>query len=288
MDEIYDPGTGRFTPIGPVAPHTLAAAVALADDRVLILGGDYESPVTLQLAADIFDPASGTFTAAGSSSRDGYTSGGGDLSAVLLGSGKVLILEATAGGRTWGTDVYDPSTKSFTTSATSAISRGASPMLAKLPDGRAMLFGGGNAAVEAYDPNTGSFDRLAGMPGPNVVYAFATLTDGRILALGVVGLNLSRIGSPHTPGGLFAPLPPASAGPGPDTATEPVALDGEIYDPAQDKWTDVGRLNLDRISFQVAPLPNGGAIVTGTTPGGMGAEVAELFDPRTGKFTLNK
>jgi hypothetical protein len=28
--------------------------------------------------------------------------------------------------------------------------------------------------------------------------------------------------------------------------------------------------------------------VTGTTPGGMGAEVAELFDPKTGKFTLNK
>ena len=288
MDEIYDPGTGRFTPIGPVAPHTLAASVALADGRVLMLGGDYESPVTLQLAADIFDPSGGTFTAAGSTSRDGYTSGGGDLSAVLLGSGKVLILEATDGGRTWGTEVYDPSTKSFTPSATSAVSRGASPVLAKLPDGRAMLFGGGNAAVEAYDPNTGSFDRLAGMPGPNVVYAFATLTDGRILATGVVGLNLSRAGSPEARGGLFAPLPPASARPAPDNATTPVTLDGEIYDPVQDKWTELGRLKLDRITFQVAPLPNGGAIVTGTTPGGMGAEVAELFDPKTGKFTLNK
>ncbi len=161
-------------------------------------------------------------------------------------------------------------------------------MLAKLPDGRAMLFGGGNAAVEAYDPNTGSFDRLAGMPGPNVVYAFATLTDGRILALGVVGLNLGRIGLPQTPGGLFDRLPPASARPAPDNATTPVTLDGEIYDPVQDKWTELGRLKLDRITFEVAPLPNGGAIVTGTTPGGMGAEVAELFDPKSGKFTLNK
>ena len=28
--------------------------------------------------------------------------------------------------------------------------------------------------------------------------------------------------------------------------------------------------------------------MTGTTPGGTGAEVAELFDPKTGKFTLNQ
>jgi hypothetical protein len=40
---------------------------------------------------------------------------------------------------------------------------------------------------------------------------------------------------------------------------------------------------MDRISVQVAPLPHGGAIVTGTTPGDMSAEVAELFDPKTGK-----
>jgi hypothetical protein len=146
-----------------------------------------------------------------------------------------------------------------------------------------MLFGGGNSAVEAYDPTTGSFGRLANMPGSNVVWTFATLTDGRILALRVVGLSLSRTGSPETPGGLFTPLPPESARPVQDNSTEPVTVDGEIYGPAQDTWTDLGRLNLDRISFQVAPLPNGGAIVTGTPPGGMGAEVAELFDPKTGK-----
>jgi hypothetical protein len=288
MDEIYDPETGRFTPIGPVAPHQLAASVALADGRVLILGSDDKSPVAFQLAADIFDPRRGTFTAAGSTSRAGYTSGGSDISAVLLGNGKVLVVEAADVGRTWGTEVYDPSANTFTPAATSAVSRGAPPVLAKLPDGRAMLFGGGNAAVEAYDPNTGSFDRLAGMPGPNVVFAFTTLTDGRIFALGVVGLSLSRIGSPQTSGGLFDWLPPASTRPAPDNATTAVTLEGEIYDPAQNKWTDLGQLNMDRISVQVAPLPNGGAIVTGTTPGGMGAEVAELFDPETGRFKLNR
>jgi hypothetical protein len=126
------------------------------------------------------------------------------------------------------------------------------------------------------------------MPDANVVWDFATLTDGRILALGVVGLSLGRTGSPQTPGGLFDPLPAASTRPAPDNATTPVTLDGEIYDPAQNKWTDLGQLKLDRISAQVAPLPNGGAIVTGTTPGGMGAEVAELFDPKTGRFKLNQ
>jgi hypothetical protein len=289
MDEIYDPKTGRFTPVGPVAPHNSAVSVALTDGRVLILGGTYSSPVA-QVAADVYDPARGTFTAAGSAPRDGYASGGpgpGGISAALLGNGKVIVVEASD-GQTWSTEIYDPSTNTFTPSATSALLRGATPFLAKLPDGRAMLFGGGDAAVEAYDPTTGSFGRLANMPGANVVWDFATLTDGRILALGVVGLSLGRTGSPQTPGGLFDPLPPASTRPAPDNATTPVTLDGEIYDPAQNKWTDLGQLKLDRISAQVAPLPNGGAIVTGTTPGGMGAEVAELFDPKTGRFKLNQ
>jgi hypothetical protein len=288
-DEIYDPKMGRFTPVGPVAPHTNPVSLVLADGRVLILGGSYNSPL-VQVAADIFDPASGTFTAAGSAPRGGYASGvsgSGGISAALLGNGKVLVVES-AEGRTWSTEIYDPSTNTFTPSTTSALPRGATPFLANLPDGRAMLFGGGNAAVEAYDPTTGSFSRLASMPGPNVVWAFATLTDGRILALGVVGLNLGRAGSPQAPGILFDRLPPASARPAPDNATTAVTLDGEIYDPAHDQWKDLGRLNLDRISFQVAPLPNGGAIVTGTTPGGMGGEVAELFDPKTGKFALNR
>jgi hypothetical protein len=288
MDEIYDPKTGRFTPIGPVAPHQLAASAVLEDGRVLILGSDDKSPVAFQLEADIFDPVRGTFTPAGSTSRTGFTSGGSDLSAVLLGNDKVLVVEAADGGRLWGTEVYDPSTNTFAPSATSTVSRGAPPSLAKLPDGRAMLFGGGNAAVEAYDPTTGSFSRLASMPGPNDLFSATTLTDGRVLALGAVGINLSRTGSPQTRGGFFAPLPPASARPVREHSTYPVTLDGEIYDPAQDKWTDLGRLNLDRITVLVAPLPNGGAIVTGTTPGGMGTEVAELFDPNTGKFTLNQ
>ncbi len=289
-DEIYDPTTGRFTPVGPVAPHgSDAVSVVLADGRVLILGGTYNSPVA-QVAADVFDPASGTFTAAGSTPREGYASGGpgnGGISASLLGNGKVLIVEASD-GQTSSTEIYDPSTDTFTPSATSALLRGATPSLAKLPDGRVMLFGGGNAAVEVYDPTTGSFGRLASMPGPSVVRAFATLTDGRILALAVVGLNLGRTGPPRTPDGLFDPLPPASARPAPDTATTAVTLDGEIYDPVQNKWTDLGELNLERITVQVAALPNGAAIVTGTTPGGMGAEVSELFDPKTGKFAVNE
>jgi hypothetical protein len=276
-----------------VAPHQQAASVALADGRVLILGGMYNTPVApvAQVAADIFDPATGTFTPAGSMPREGYTSRGPGccgISAVLLGNGKVLVVESS-GGREWNTEIFDPSTNTFTPSATSALLRGAPPALAKLPDGRAMLFGGGNAGVEAYDPTTGAFGRLASMPGWNVISALVTLNDGRILALGVVGLTLlGDTGSPQTPGGLFDRLQPASARPAPDNATTAVAMDGEIYDPAQDKWTDLGQLNLDRISVQVAPLPNGGAIVTGTTSGGMGAEVAELFDPKTGKFTLNK
>jgi hypothetical protein len=63
-------------------------------------------------------------------------------------------------------------------------------------------------------------------------------------------------------------------------------LAAEIYDPAANKWTDLGQLNLARIDVTVAPLPDGGAIVCGSTA--VGEVAVELFDPKTGRFTVNK
>jgi hypothetical protein len=74
-------------------------------------------------------------------------------------------------------------------------------------------------------------------------------------------------------------------------------LAGELYDPAADKWTDLGALAIQPIADYgappprlslIAPLPNGAALVIGGSGGGGGTtELAELFNPATDKFALN-
>ena len=63
--EIYDPVTGTFTETGRLtAARTTASGSLLPDGRVLIVGveqGQTEDDV--RIGAEIYDPASGTFTA---------------------------------------------------------------------------------------------------------------------------------------------------------------------------------------------------------------------------------
>ena len=90
---LFDPGTGKFTPTGSMTVARLGyAATLLADGRVLIAGGagskNLGSAIPTPIAsADIYAPASGTFSATGpmTSPREGHT-------ATLLLNGTVLIV----------------------------------------------------------------------------------------------------------------------------------------------------------------------------------------------------
>jgi hypothetical protein len=271
-DEIYDPKTGRFTPIGPVRPRTGTASVLLQDGRVLIVGSDVDS--TLPDTADIFDPATGTFTATGP-----LVGGRDDRSAVLLDDGRVLVVDIDA--ETVKTQLYDPATNSF--QATLGQIDGFTPSANRLPDGRVMVFGSDFA--DAYNPSTGTFSSLASPSHLRDVMASTTLADGRILAIGPADdVSGPPYGWRPTSGALFDARPTAS----PENATTPYTLAGLIYDPARNVWTYLGHLNPERFfSVGVAPLPSGGAIVIGDQPGGSTVAEAELFDPKTGKFIVN-
>ena len=89
---IYDPATDTFSPTGSMAAaRGLHTATLLADGRVLIAGGGHPSWVGPQAdpylaSAELFDPATGTFSPTGSMAirREGHT-------ATLLTDGRVLI-----------------------------------------------------------------------------------------------------------------------------------------------------------------------------------------------------
>jgi hypothetical protein len=67
--DLYDPKTGLFTPTGSMATaRTLQTATLLADGRVLVTGGEsvgWNLAGPFLATAEIYDPATGTFSPAG-------------------------------------------------------------------------------------------------------------------------------------------------------------------------------------------------------------------------------
>jgi hypothetical protein len=99
--EIYDPATGTFTATGSMAfARDFAIATPLSNGTVLEAGGTGNCTPTTpstcpeSLAAEIYNPASGTFSQTGTMIGDAF----GEAS-ILLPSGKVLF----AGGNRIGT-----------------------------------------------------------------------------------------------------------------------------------------------------------------------------------------
>jgi hypothetical protein len=190
---------GTFTATGDMTTARVGhTATLLLDGRVLIVGGDKTG------TAELYDPATGTFTPTG----NGTTGHGGDPSwaapstAVLLPDGRVFI----AGGNK--SEVYDPSTGRFTVTGNMVTNqRGFKAIL--LTTGKVLIAGGTNeerascaiaiaADPELFDPSTGTFSLAGPYAEMNVkvfpegcsagtsglTYVAATLlADGKVLIL---------------------------------------------------------------------------------------------------------
>src|SRR5437773_481075 len=156
--EIYDPATGGYTLLAsplpaPVWGHT---AIRLNDGTVLIAGG--QRGARYRRAAQLFDPATDTFTALGpmSTPRGRHT-------ATLLRDGRVVVIGGTDGVKPVASlEIYDPTTRTFSLapSALAVVRQDHTTTL--LPDGRILVVGGSNASgaldsAEIYDPIAGAF-----------------------------------------------------------------------------------------------------------------------------------
>ena len=95
--ELYDPKTGRFSPTGLMAvPRNGNTATLLPNGRVLITGGADSTndslPANILASAELYDPATGTFSPAGS-----MATGREFQTATLLPNGRVLIVGGADG-----------------------------------------------------------------------------------------------------------------------------------------------------------------------------------------------
>ena len=244
-------------------------ATRLVDGTVLVAGGQQEiqNPPgtvtrTVLSSTEIYDPAAGTFTAAGAllAPRRQHT-------ATLLPSGKVLIVGGVTPSAIPGNgdiaiftaELYDPGTRSFTATGTPTLSNSA--RTATLLGSGKVLVTGDDTGADLYDPALGTFAATGSMASAHgSAYTATRLAGGKVLIAG--GYNFSAGGTRNA---------------------------AEVYDPATGTFTaTTGNLQQGRSSHTATLLQSGKVLVTGGTVCGEGCFQilsAELFDPASGTFS---
>jgi len=188
--EIYNPLTDTDTPTGSMkSARESAVAVLLHNGKVLMLGGDegYARDEMHPIAsAELYDPASGKFTAAGSAGALHY---GG--TATVLNDGRVLIAGGGMMDATAKAEIYDPSTGKFTATGSMTAVR-ANQTATLLTDGKVLIAGGDGgdddplplSSAELYDPATGTFTATGSMTAARTGQAAVLLGNGSVLLIG--------------------------------------------------------------------------------------------------------
>lgn len=187
--ELYDPATNTFTATGVMAMARAAhTATLLKDGRALITGGHKgrRSAITIYTSAEIYDPATGTFAAAGDLTIKRHKH-----DATLLADGRVLIVggsderDGRGGGAYRSAEVFNPANRTFTAVGNMNASRyklqGTTILL---KNGQVLIAGGANRA-EVFDPATNTFSFVDGDMGTPRSFATATLLkNGQVLITG--------------------------------------------------------------------------------------------------------
>jgi hypothetical protein len=268
--ELYDPGTGTFSPTGSMTiardGHT---ATALLDGRVLLVGGNDLGDRGVA-SAELYDPETGTFTATGS-----LTTARGFHTATRLSDGRVLITGGDPAAWTFSgpylasAEIYDPATGTFTATGSMAVGRELHAA-SLLSDGRVLITGGVtyNGVVsldsaELYDPTTGSFSLTGRMTDGRVFQTASMLPDGRVLIAG--GLANGRV-----------------------YANNPTFLaTAEIYDPTMGTFGPIGPMADMRVYHTATVLADGRVLLTaGAVDNSLTTlQSAEIYDPATGTFS---
>lgn len=317
--ELFDPASGTFSFTGPPVTGRLGAtATLLSDGRVLIAGGlgltgGPDGFLPLLNTAEIFDPATGTFSSTGSMAQ-----GRRQHTATLLENGRVLV----TGGYfdhicfTASAELFDPATGMFSQTGF-MLSERAGHTATLLASGEVLMTGGSNGCApdaaddppwdplfaELYEPSSGSFQGAGNMSTTRIHHAAVLLSNRKVLVLGgipslqnlheqpshpwyaelydreavafspIVGLTISQ--DRYTATRMTSGLVLIAGGK--DAAGMPTA-EVELLDPNSGALTRTGALGAARVGHTATLLQDGRVLVTGgTDANGKALGTAELY-----------
>jgi len=231
-------------------------ATLLADGRVLICGGD-EGVIPggnsgVLSSAEVYDPASGTFTSTGSLTFARF-----NHAAALLAGGKVLVaggIDANFGD-IFSAELYDTVLGTFSVTGTMTVSRD-SFTLTLLPNGKVLAAGGFQqpssacdpdcsafpiSDVDLYDASAGTFTAASNMVQAHGGHTATVLPSGKVLIVG---------------GDTFAV---------------------EVFDPTSGMFSLTGSLEVARTGHTATLLNDGRVLVTGGLTGWTALGTAEIY-----------
>ncbi|HET8925758.1 MAG TPA: kelch repeat-containing protein [Candidatus Acidoferrum sp.] len=271
--ELYDPATGTTSSTGNPPMGNLFdtngrfghISVLLPNGMVLLAGGS-DNVTNVLFTAELYDPATGTFSSTGSMAHPRYLA-----EAVLLADGRVLV----AGGNTSsiGTntaEIYDPATGQWTPTGNMTQGR-IRHRMTLLPNGRVLVTGGrdapanffGLSSAELFDPfanqGVGAFTAIGNMNSVRFVHGQSLLSNGTVLVAGGFDNTFASVTS------------------------------AEIFDPATNLFTLTGNMNIARSRLSSTLIPDGSVLETGgidSVNGFTAPAPAELYLPTAGSFAL--
>jgi hypothetical protein len=298
--EIYDPAAGAWHEAASLIEgrggHTATLFQTPAGPRVLVAGGQGGVSNDDLASAEVYDPATDTWTAAAPMSAPRR-----DHTATLLADGRILV----AGGGPIDAAVYDPAAGTWTLTGPMTFPR-AGHIAALLDSGRVLVAGSGMpgapvpmswTSAEEYDPAAYPWTAVGSMTEARGMASAARLPGGAILVAGgmtetppftsqtaeiydpaqkafgaPIPMMASRLGQGAVPlsdgsvllaGGSrvnFGPLP-----------------DAERFDPTALAFVSTSPLSTPRAALSLSPLPDGSALAAGGSDGNAYVATAELY-----------
>lgn len=301
--------TGSFVATAPMtSPRSMHTANLLDDGRVLIAGGVGAggSSSTTLASAELYDPATRSFSATGSMATERLAA-----ASVLLRDGRVFVAggEDKDGVSTDSVELYSPSTGTWASTSPLGIDR-VNATATLLKNGKVLIVGGyqGNsdccavASTELYDPATGTFTYTGSLAKGRRNHTATLLDDGRVLVAGGYDgtyLDAPEVYDPATgtfsaTGAMGTPrrYPTATrlldgkvviAG-GYENGTSGLLGSADLYNTPTGTFAATGSLVTPRGRQTATLLTNGTVLLAGGYDGANALASAELYDPSTGTF----
>jgi N-acetylneuraminic acid mutarotase len=241
--ELYDPTTGKWSPGGSLhVPRFGHTATLLHSGEVLVTGGCASATTCSNTqVSELYNPSSNSWSTTGSlnTARHYHT-------AVLLHTGKVLVIGGSAGTITASCELYDPSTARWSIVAAMKVARYFNGTTL-LQDGKVLVTGGTESrfpmnSAELYDPTANTWTATGNMKTPRYAHTATLLGDGTVLVAGGEGQPISC---------------------GKDCASYIPTAAAEIYNEAAGAFTPTESLSRAQAYHSATLLSNGRALADG-------------------------